>query len=50
MAKLEPLREANPYGLVKKEEVPSNFISGDQLISLFKKNGISEPLLPITLP
>ena len=40
MAKLETLREANPYDLVKKEEVPSNFISGDQLISLLNKHGI----------
>ena len=37
---MELLREANPYDLVKKEEAPSNFISGDQLISLLNKYGI----------
>ena len=40
MAKSEPLRDANPYNLVKKEEAPSNFISGDQLISLLNRHGI----------
>ena len=40
MAKTESLREANPYDLAKKEEAPSNFISGDQLISLLNKYGI----------
>ncbi len=40
MTKSEPLREANPFDLVKKEEAPSNFISGDQLISLLNKHGI----------
>ena len=40
MTKSEPLREKNPYDLVKKEEAPSNFISGDQLISLLNKYGI----------
>ena len=40
MTKSEPLREKNPYDLVKKEEAPSNFISGDQLISLLNKHGI----------
>ena len=40
MAKSEPLRDANPYDLVKKEEAPNNFISGDQLISLLNKHGI----------
>ena len=40
MAKTESLREVNPYDLAKKEEAPSNFISGDQLISLLNKYGI----------
>ncbi|SVD52693.1 uncharacterized protein METZ01_LOCUS405547, partial [marine metagenome] len=40
VTKSEPLREKNPYDLVKKEEIPSNFISGDQLISLLNKHEI----------
>ena len=40
MAKSESLREANPFDLIKKEEAPSNFISGDQLISLLNKHGV----------
>ena len=40
MDKSESLRESNPHELVKKEEAPSNYISGDQLISLLSKYGI----------
>ena len=40
MAKSESLRDANPFELAKKEEAPSNFISGDQLINLLNKHGI----------
>ena len=36
----EQLRESNPYDLVKKEEAPSNYISGDELLSLLNKYGI----------
>tara|TARA_B100001750_G_C15373539_1_gene528586 strand:- start:221 stop:706 length:486 start_codon:yes stop_codon:yes gene_type:complete len=36
----EQLRESNPYDLVKKEEAPNNYISGDELLSLLNKYGI----------
>ena len=36
----EQLRESNPYDLIKKEEAPNNYISGDELLSLLNKYGI----------
>ena len=36
----EQSRESNPYDLAKKEEAPSNYISGDELLSLLNKYGI----------
>ena len=36
----EVQRDHNPHGLDKKEEAPSNYISGDELLSKFNKYGI----------
>ena len=36
----EMQRDHNPHGLHKKEEAPSNYISGDELLSKLNKYGI----------
>ena len=36
----EVQRDHNPHGLEKKEEAPSNYISGNELLSKFNKYGI----------
>ena len=33
----EVQRDHNPHGLEKKEEAPSNYISGDELLRKFNK-------------
>ena len=38
MAEIE--RDHNPHGLDTKEEVPSNYISSDELLSKFSKYNI----------
>jgi hypothetical protein len=38
MAEIE--RDHNPHGLQKKEEAPSNYISGDELLRKFNKYNI----------
>ena len=34
------LRDSNPHDLKKFDEAPNNYISGDELLSLFKKHGL----------
>ena len=36
----EELRNSNPYDLKKIDEAPSNYISGDQLLSLLRKYNV----------
>ena len=36
----EELRNSNPHDLKKVDEAPSNYISGDQLLSLFRKYNV----------
>ena len=36
----EAIRDSNPHDLKKFDEAPNNYISGDELLSLFKKHGL----------